>query len=274
MVAKLRTLPELRDVASDQQDQGLQAALAVDRDTASRLGITASAIDETLYDAFGQRQVSTMFTQLNQYRVVLEVLPEFRRSPAQLQDLYLTTSTGGQIPLAAFTHLEPRTTSLAVNHQGQFPVVTLSFNLAPDASLGAAVAAITRAEEEIGLPASIQGAFQGTAQAFQAALAHEPILILAALVTVYIVLGVLYESYVHPLTILSTLPSAGVGRSSPDVMPRRVRDRRADRDHPADRHRQEECDHDDRLRARRGAQRGPPPRDAIYQARSCASGRS
>ena len=211
MVAKLKTLPELRDVASDAQDRGLRAALVVDRDTASRLGITPAMIDQTLYDAFGQRQVSVMFTQLNQYHVVLEVMPEFQKGPKQLQNLYLGTPDGGHVPLAAFTHLEPGTAPLAVNHQGQFPAVTLSFNVAPGASLGAAVEAITRAEQEIGLPASVQGAFQGTAQAFRASLANEPILILAALVTVYIVLGVLYESYIHPMTILSTLPSAGVG---------------------------------------------------------------
>src|SRR5439155_14591442 len=211
MVAKLKTLPELRDVASDAQDRGLRAALVVDRDTASRLGITPAMIDQTLYDAFGQRQVSVMFTQLNQYHVVLEVMPEFQKGPKQLQNLYLGTPDGGHVPLAGFTHLEPGTAPLAVNHQGQFPAVTLSFNVAPGASPGAAVEAITRAEQEIGLPASVQGEFQGTAKAFQASLANEPILILAALITVYIVLGVLYESYIHPITILSTLPSAGVG---------------------------------------------------------------
>ena len=211
MVAKLRTLPALRDVASDQQDRGLQAALVIDRDTASRLGVAPATIDQTLYDAFGQRQVSIMFTQLNQYHVVLEVMPEFRQTPAQLDDLYLRTATGGSIPLAAFSHVRTGTTPLVVNHQGQFPVVTLSFNVAPGAALGDAVAAINEAEREIALPASIRGAFQGTAQAFRTSLANEPILILAALITVYIVLGVLYESYVHPLTILSTLPSAGVG---------------------------------------------------------------
>ncbi len=211
MVAKLRTLPALRDVASDQLDGGLQAALVIDRDTASRLGVAPATIDQTLYDAFGQRQVSIMFTQLNQYHVVLEVMPEFRQTPAQLDDLYLRTATGGSIPLAAFSHVRTGTTPLVVNHQGQFPVVTLSFNVAPGAALGDAVAAINEAEREIALPASIRGAFQGTAQAFRTSLANEPILILAALITVYIVLGVLYESYVHPLTILSTLPSAGVG---------------------------------------------------------------
>jgi multidrug efflux pump len=211
MVANLRALPELRDVASDQQNLGLQASLEIDRDTASRLGITPSLIDQTLYDAFGQRQVSIMFTQLNQYHVVLEVMPEFQKKPNQLQDIYLSSAGGGQVPLAAFTHIKPGTTSLAVNHQGQFPVVTLSFNVAPGVALGDAVEAVDNAKREIGLPTSVEGAFQGTAQAFQASLANEPILILAALVTVYLVLGVLYESYIHPVTILSTLPSAGVG---------------------------------------------------------------
>jgi multidrug efflux pump len=211
MAAKLSSVPELRDVASDQQNRGLQAALVIDRETAARLGVTPAMIDQTLYDAFGQRQVSTMFTQLSQYHVVLEVLPDFQRMPEQLQHLYLTTAGGGQIPLAAFTKVMLGETSLAVNHQGQFPVVTLSFNVAPGVALGDAVEAINKAALEIGLPVSIQGAFQGAAQAFQAALANEPILILAALVTVYIVLGVLYESYIHPVTILSTLPSAGVG---------------------------------------------------------------
>jgi multidrug efflux pump len=211
MVEKLRTLPELRDVASDQQSGGLEAELVIDRDTASRLGITPQAIDDTLYDAFGQRQVSTIFTQLNQYHVVLEVRPEFQRGPDALKDIYVRSATGTQVPLAVFTHFQPRTAPLAVNHQGQFPAVTLSFNLAPGASLGHAVDAIERAEREVGLPGSIRTGFQGTAQAFRVSLANEPLLILAALVTVYIVLGILYESYIHPLTILSTLPSAGVG---------------------------------------------------------------
>jgi multidrug efflux pump len=211
LVGKLGTLPQLRDVASDQQDSGLKASLAIDRDTASRLGITPQMIDDTLYDAFGQRQVSTIFTQLNQYRVVLEVKPDFQQSPETLANLYVHSSNGTQVPLSAFTHFEPATTALAINHQGQFPAITLSFNLARGVALGDAVRAIEAAEHEIGLPASIQASFQGTAQAFQTSLANEPLLILAALVTVYIVLGVLYESYIHPITILSTLPSAGVG---------------------------------------------------------------
>jgi hydrophobe/amphiphile efflux-1 (HAE1) family protein len=211
MLAKLRGLPELRDVSTDQQNRGLQAALVIDRDTASRLGIQAQAIDDTLYDAFGQRQVSTIFTQLNQYHVVLEVAPRFQESPDALRALYTRSSTGAQVPFGAFTRSAPANTSLAVSHQGQFPAVTLSFNLAPGVALGDAVTAIQAAERQVALPASIHPTFQGTAQAFQSALANQPILILAALIAVYIVLGVLYESYIHPITILSTLPSAGVG---------------------------------------------------------------
>jgi multidrug efflux pump len=271
MVARLKEIPELRDVATDQLVNGLRVKVVFDRDTASRLGITPSAIDNTLYDAYGQREVSTMFTQLNQYHVVLEVKPGFQNNPVELRSLFIrsaagttggsglvsggsastvgfgpssasvaqatagqsigapaTGSTGGafsggpsasslvftngsQVPLSAFTHLEQVAVPITVNHQGQFPVVTLSFNLAPGASLGDAVNDINRVKEDLQMPASIQGAFQGTAQAFQASLANEPILILAALITVYIVLGVLYESYIHPITILSTLPSAGVG---------------------------------------------------------------
>jgi multidrug efflux pump len=208
---KLRTLPALRDVAMDQQTQGLRAGLVIDRDTASRLGIVPQMIDDTLYDAFGQRQVSTIFTQLNQYHVVLEVAPEFQEGPEALKSIYVKSPSGAQVPLSAFTRYEASTAPLTINHQGQFPSVTLSFNLAPGASLGAAVTAIQAAEREIGLPPSVRASFQGTAQAFQAALANQPFLILAAVVTVYIVLGILYESYIHPVTILSTLPSAGVG---------------------------------------------------------------
>ncbi len=211
LVNELRKLPQLRDVASDQQDEGSQARVVIDRDTASRLGITPQMIDEALYNAFGQRQISTMFTQLNQYRVVLEVKPDFQRGPESLKNIYIRSAEGGQVPLTAVARIEQSTVPLAVNHQGQFPVVTVSFNLAPDASLGEAVQAIEDAQSRIDLPAGIQAGFRGTAQAFQASLANEPLLILAALVTVYIVLGVLYESYIHPITILSTLPSAGVG---------------------------------------------------------------
>jgi multidrug efflux pump len=229
LVEKLRTIPELRDVATDQLNNGLRTNITIDRDTASRLGILPQAIDNTLYDAFGQRQVSTIFTQLNQYHVVLEVLPNFAQSPESLQDIYIrpssmtpnsgaptanaatVTTSGAPVPLSAFTRTHSTSASLAVNHQGQFPVVTLSFNLAPGASLGEATRAIQLAEKEIQLPASVHAAFQGTAAAFQNSLSSEPWLILAAVITVYIVLGVLYESYIHPITILSTLPSAGVG---------------------------------------------------------------
>jgi multidrug efflux pump len=210
-VDKLKTLPELRDVATDQLNDGLLATLTIDRDTASRLGIFPADIDNTLYDAFGQRQVSTIFTQLNQYHVVMEVDPSFQQNPDALKNIYVHSSTGQQVPLSAFTRFEPGTTPLAINHQGQFPVVTISFNLAPGASLGDATRAIEAAREEIALPPSIQATFQGTAAAFLRSIANEPLLILAALITVYIVLGVLYESYIHPITILSTLPSAGVG---------------------------------------------------------------
>ena len=211
MLDKLRTLPELKDVASDQQTGGLQMSLTIDRDTASRLGISPQMIDDTLYDAFGQRQVSTIFTQLNLYRVILEVKPEFMQNPKALDMLYVRAPTGDQVPLSQFVHMAQTQTPLAINHQGQFPSVTLSFNLGKDASLGHAVDAIQRAGVDIGLPQSVHAAFQGAAQAFGESLASEPILILAALITIYIVLGVLYESYIHPITILSTLPSAGVG---------------------------------------------------------------
>jgi multidrug efflux pump len=229
LVAKLQTLPALRDVATDQLNNGLKTNITIDRDTASRLGIFPQAIDNTLYDAFGQRQVSTIFTQLNQYHVILEVLPNFAQTPDNLQDIYIRPSTvtpnsgaptangtavatsGAPVPITTFTRMKSTNAALAVNHQGQFPVVTLSFNLAPGASLGDATKQIQQAEREIQLPASIHAAFQGTAAAFQNSLASEPYLILAAVITVYIVLGVLYESYIHPITILSTLPSAGVG---------------------------------------------------------------
>jgi multidrug efflux pump len=211
LVEKLETLPQLRDVATDQQTGGAQTTLVIDRQTASRLGITPQAIDDTLYDAFGQRQISTLFTQLNQYHVILEAMPDFQKNPSKLQDIYVRASNGGQVPLSTFSHFERGTAPLAVNHQGQFPAITISFNLAPGASLGDATTAILEAQKELQMPLSVQASFQGTAQAFQASLKNEPLLILAALVTVYIVLGVLYESYIHPITILSTLPSAGVG---------------------------------------------------------------
>ncbi len=272
LMTRLQQLPELRDLATDQQTGGLSATLVIDRETASRMGITPQAIDETLYDAFGQRQISTMYTDLNQYHVILEALPDFQKNPSKLQDIYVrsalapsatttgatgTTGTGSAaatlitattagggggsssagprasssaapsggsanpgavaavnssaVPLSSFTHLDWQAAPLSVNHQGQFPVVTISFNLAPNASLGSATAALEKAQTDIKMPLSVLAAFQGTAASFEASLTNEPILILAALVTVYIVLGVLYESYIHPITILSTLPSAGVG---------------------------------------------------------------
>jgi multidrug efflux pump len=211
VLQKLRTLRQLADVSSDQQDRGLAAALVVDRATAARLGISTQTIDDTLYDAFGQRQVSTMYTQLNQYHVVMEAEPRFWNNPDGLKYIYVPASNGQQVSLSTFTHYSSSSTPLQVNHSGQFPSVTLSFNLPIGVSLGDAVPAVDEAMREINLPASIRGNFQGTAQAFQESLKNEPFLILAALIAVYIVLGVLYESLIHPLTILSTLPSAGVG---------------------------------------------------------------
>ncbi|CAE6752871.1 MAG: multidrug efflux RND transporter permease subunit [Nitrospira sp.] len=210
LLESLQQRPELRDVSSDQLTQGLASLVEIDRNTASRMGITPQVVTDTLYDAFGQRQVSTMFTQLNQYRVILEVMPEFQKGPEALQALEVRGS-GGSVPLNVFTRVTETTVPLVISRQGQFPAVTISFNLAPGGSLGEAVAAIRQVTQELGLPASIRGNFQGAAQAFQSSLEHEPLLILAALITVYIVLGILYESYIHPLTILSTLPSAGVG---------------------------------------------------------------
>ncbi|HVT61783.1 MAG TPA: multidrug efflux RND transporter permease subunit [Thermoanaerobaculia bacterium] len=211
LLRKMRTLPQLADVNTDQQSQGLQAMLSIDRETASRLLISPQAIDDTLYDAFGQRQVSTMYKQLNQYHVVMEVAPEFWQSPEGLHYVYVRARNGKLVPLSAFTQFQRSQAPLQVNHQGQFPAATISFNLAPGVALGDAVTAINRAHQQMLMPANIRGSFQGTAQAFQASLANEPILIAAALLTVYIVLGILYESYIHPITILSTLPSAGVG---------------------------------------------------------------
>jgi Cation/multidrug efflux pump len=251
LVDKLRKLPELADVATDQQKLGSQAKLVIDRVTASRLGITPQGIDNVLYDAFGQRQIDTLFTQLNQYHLVLETLPDFQKDPAMLSNIYVkansgttsnngatngfnisssattsssttttttsttsssgTTNNNGAVPLSAFTHFESGTAPLAINRQGQFPSVTISFNLAPGVALGQAVSAVEKAQKELQMPLSVQASFQGSAASFQASLKNEPWLILAAIVAVYIVLGVLYESYVHPITILSTLPSAGVG---------------------------------------------------------------
>jgi multidrug efflux pump len=276
LVDKMKQLPQLADVATDQQTGGLAVSLVIDRITASRLGIAPSTIDSTLYDAYGQRQISTMYTQLNQYHVILETSPSAQQGPAKLQDLYIqtsasaggsgpgasssfassgsssagsnatttavaytpssaaltapanaihsgvgasntssakttTTAASNAIPLSAFTHIEKTIEPLSINHQGQFPAVTVSFNLAPDAALGGAITAIVKAQKDLNMPASVQYGFQGTAAAFQGSLANEGLLILAALAAVYIVLGVLYESFIHPITILSTLPSAGVG---------------------------------------------------------------
>jgi multidrug efflux pump len=207
----LSALPELADVNTDQQDKGLQTTLVIDRDAASRLGVTARMIDTTLNDAFGQRQVSTIYAPLNQYRVVMEAAPQYWQSPDALKSVYVKTAAGAQVPLAAFATWGPTNTPLAVNHQAQFVASTISFNLAPGVSLSQATAAVADALLQLGVPTTVRGGFQGTARAFQASLASQPWLILAALVTLYIVLGVLYESYVHPITILSTLPSAGVG---------------------------------------------------------------
>jgi multidrug efflux pump len=211
IVKKLKTLPELTDVASDQQNNGLGATLIIDRDTASRLGITPQNIDDVLDDAFGQRQVSTIFTQLNQYHVVMEVAPNFQRTTTAIDNLYVKSSNGTQVPLSVFTKVVEHPASLSIGHQGQFPSTTISFNLAPNASIGDAVTSVDKAVAAMHLPLSVNTAFQGTAAAFEASLTNEPLLILAALITVYIVLGVLYESYIHPVTILSTLPSAGIG---------------------------------------------------------------
>jgi multidrug efflux pump len=211
LLQQMRKLPGFTDVNSDQQNNGLQASLSYDRLTAARLGLTPQIIDNTLYDAFGQRQVSTMFTPLNQYHVVMEAAPQFWASPQGLNQIYLRSTNGGQVPLSAITSFKPTTAPITVSHQGQFPSVTLSFNLAPGVALSDAVKIIQQMEQRVGMPSSIHGSFSGTLQAFQTSLASEPLLIVTALLAVYIVLGILYESFIHPITILSTLPSAGVG---------------------------------------------------------------
>jgi multidrug efflux pump subunit AcrB len=211
VLERLKKVPQLKDVATDQQTNGLQLNINMDRDTAGRMGITAAAIDQTLYDAYGQTFVAVFYTQINQYHVVLEVKPEFQKGPESINDLYVKSGAGTQVPLGSLVTQSPSSTSLSVNHQGQFPSVTLSFNLAPNASLGQAIDAIHAAEREIKLPASVLASFSGTAQAFKDSLSSEPLLIVFALIAVYIVLGMLYESYIHPITILSTLPSASVG---------------------------------------------------------------
>jgi multidrug efflux pump len=211
LVRAMREMPELRDVSSDQQNRGLEVPVVIDRATAARLGVSTRMIDETLYDAFGQRQVSTIYTSLNQYHVVMELEPQYWERPDALSNIYVRSTTGQTVPLTALTKFKMGTGPIQVNHQGLFPSVTVFFNLAPNVALGDAVKAIDAAERKMGFPTNISGKFTGTAQAFQAALANQPLLILAALITVYIVLGVLYESLIHPFTILSTLPSAGVG---------------------------------------------------------------
>jgi multidrug efflux pump subunit AcrB len=211
VLAKMRTLKEVTDVNSDQQNLGLQATLVVDRTSASRMGISAQLIDDTLYDAFGQRQVSTTYTSLNQYHVVMEVAPKYWQDPDSLKTIYVRPPNGKLVPISAFAHYQLENTSLSVNHQGQLPSVTITFNLPVGVALGDAVTAIDKAQQQIRLPASIRGSFMGTAQAFQASLANEPVLVAAAILAVYLVLGILYESLIHPITILSTLPSAGVG---------------------------------------------------------------
>jgi multidrug efflux pump len=209
--AALSRLPELADVNTDQQDKGLQTTLVVDRDAAARLGVTMATLDTTLNDAFGQRQVGVIYNALNQYRVVMELAPQYLQGPQTLERLYITNKAGEQVPLAAFARVETTNTPLAVNHQSGSPAATISFNLPPGVSLSDATRAINSAMAELGVPVSVHGSFQGTANAFQQSLSSQPLLILAAIVSIYLVLGVLYESLIHPVTILSTLPSAGVG---------------------------------------------------------------
>ncbi|HEY2103986.1 MAG TPA: efflux RND transporter permease subunit, partial [Chthoniobacterales bacterium] len=211
LVTKLRDYPQIKDPTSDQQFRGLQENVVIDRDAAARLGIQPQAVDSTLYSAFGQRQVSIIYTQQNQYHVVLEVDPKFQLDPSSLDKIYVKSNSGSQVPLSTIAHFELANTPLSVNHQGQFPCVTISFNTAPGVSLGEATQVIQRAARELGMPSGIRGSFAGTAQVFQASLSTQPLLILTALIAVYIVLGMLYESLIHPLTILSTLPSAGLG---------------------------------------------------------------
>src|ERR1035437_7162189 len=211
LVNKLRATPELRDVSSDQQTSGLQTMVVIDRDAASRLGVSPIAIDNTLYDAFGQRQVSILYRQYNQFHVILEVEPQYLLDPSSLNQIYVHSTNGVLVPLAAVAKFKPSNTFLSVNHQGQFPAVTLSFNLAPGVALGQATEVIDRAVEELKMPSSVLGSFQGTAQVFRASMSNMPLLIAAAILAVYVVLGMLYESLIHPLTIISTLPSAGVG---------------------------------------------------------------
>jgi multidrug efflux pump subunit AcrB len=211
MLERIKALPEMRDSNTDLQVKGLEARAVINRDTAGRLGVDPKLVDDALYSAFGQRFVSTMYKPLNQYHVVMEAELPFQQNPDAFKQMYVRSAKGGEVPLSAFIHTESGVIPQNINHQGQFPAVTLTFNLAEGVALGQAVDAVKEVEREIRLPANIVGSFEGTAQAFQSALSNQPWLILAALVTVYIVLGVLYESYIHPITILSTLPSAGVG---------------------------------------------------------------
>ena len=211
LTEKLRFSSALREVVSEAQDGGLRIMVRVDRETAGRLGVSMQAVNDALNDAFGQRQISTIYAQANQYRVVLEAAPQYQSDPAALSQIYIPATGGAQVPLSAVAKIERRTAPLAVNHQDQFPSVTISFNLAPGGSLSDAVAAITAAQEEIGMPTSVTGTYSGDADEFTKSLRGQPWLILAALITIYIVLGVLYESFVHPFTILTTLPSAGIG---------------------------------------------------------------
>jgi multidrug efflux pump subunit AcrB len=211
MEAAMKTLPELQDIASDQQIASPHIGIVIDRDAASRLGLSPALIDQTLYDAFGQRQIGNMYTSTSQYKVILEVKPEFQQDPQALSKIYVIGPAGTQIPLSAFAHFAPKVDALSINHQGQFPAVTLSFNLAPGFAIGQAVERIQQLQQELHLPPTIDGSFQGTAQAFKDSLSSMPLLVAAAILVVYIVLGILYESYIHPITILSALPSAGVG---------------------------------------------------------------
>jgi multidrug efflux pump len=211
IMARMEQIPELRDINSDEQNRGLQTYLAVDRDTAGKLGVSVQDVDNALNDAFGQRQVSNIYKGLNQYHVVMEVAPDFQENPEGLKYIYVPSNTGKLVPLSTFTHYEHSNTALSVNHQGIFPAITISFNLAPGASLGPAVQHIEEAKLSLGVPRTVHASFQGTAQAFQDSLANQIVLLVTALGAVYIVLGILYESYIHPITILSTIPSAGIG---------------------------------------------------------------
>ena len=276
LLQKMRSIPQLTDVSSDQQNSGLAANLVIDRATASRLGITPQLLDNTLYDAFGQRQVSTMYTQLNQYHVVMEAAPEFWQNPDGLKQIYINSTNGGQVPLSAVTHYEASTTPLTVNHQGQFPAVTISFNLKQGVALGDAVNIINEAERDIHMPAGIRGTFQGTAQAFQSSLANEPMSDSR---------GAAHRLHRARHSLRKLHPSdhdtfdAAVSRRRRAAVPAAVSLRsehhRADRDHSADRHRQEERHHDDRLRAPGGAQsRANHPKTRSTRPASCASARS